>query len=219
FTGPNGEDGKVYSISNEDNGASQVKPDSEGRWPVHADDNVMESHYAAKYPEVADGEKVDWRGVIDSVDNLSSIAASFPNYIILDGIRKVDFDQFDGKPDITSRTKRLAAQIDESKRLMPLIVGIDHKGPFIMEGSHRYDALKILGAKEIPAVVALDLDDLKSESKPSAKATGETEVPGRNPDSEIATREMTWKQKGELQREPNSREHVTGWDAIEEGEK
>src|SRR5271166_2479574 len=85
FTGPNGEEGKAYSISNEDNGASQVKPDSEGRWPVHADDNVMESHYAAKYPEVADGEKVDGREVIDSVDNLSSIAASFPNYIILDG--------------------------------------------------------------------------------------------------------------------------------------
>src|SRR5208337_4648036 len=169
FTGPNGEEGKAYSISNEDNGASQVKPDSEGRWPVHADDNVMESHYAAKYPEVTDGEKVDGREVIDSVDNLSSIAASFPNYIILDGIRKVDFDQFEGKPDITSRTKRLAAQIDESKRLMPLIVGIDHKGPFIMEGSHRYDALKILGAKEIPAVVALDLDDLKSESKPSVE--------------------------------------------------
>src|SRR5208282_3259246 len=45
----------------------------------------------------------------------------------------------------------------------------DHEGPFIMEGSHRYDALKILGAKEIPAVVALDLDDLKSESKPSVE--------------------------------------------------
>lgn len=56
-------------------------------------------------------------------------------------------------------------------------------------------------------------------AKAQAKATGETEVPGRLPDSEIATREMTWKQKGELQREPNSREHVTGWDAIEEGEK
>lgn len=59
------------------------------------------------------------------------------------------------------------------------------------------------------------IDNEKAQNKP----TGETEVAGRNPDSEIATREMTWKQKGETQREPNSREHVTGWDAIEEGEK
>jgi hypothetical protein len=59
------------------------------------------------------------------------------------------------------------------------------------------------------------IDNEKAQAKP----TGETEVPGRNPDSEIATREMTWKEKGETQREPNSKEHVTGWDAIEQGEK
>jgi len=127
----------------------------------------LEAQFNVKYPEA--GQVVDGRTVLDQVDNMSSIAATFPNYLILDGIREVPFDEFDMPPDVTPRTKQLAEEIKQSGELMPLIVGVDPGGPFIVEGSHRYDALKILGAKSIPAVVVLDLDEFnKTASKTAA---------------------------------------------------
>jgi hypothetical protein len=65
----------------------------------------------------------------------------------------------------------LAAQIQTSGELNPLIVGVDRNGPFIVEGSHRYDALKILNKKSIPAVVVLDLDEIEPKI---AKKAGQT---------------------------------------------
>lgn len=128
----------------------------------------LDTSYSAKYPEIPEGAKVDGREVIDNVDNMSSIAASIVNYLILEGIREVDFTQFDMPPHVTARTKALAQRIQQSGQLMPLIVGVDAQGPYIMEGSHRYDALKMLGAKSIPAVVVLDLDELLPQQKTSA---------------------------------------------------
>lgn len=143
---------------------SSSGPDKEGKWAV-ADESKMEEHFNKMYPEVQEGDRVDGREVLGQVDNMSSIGASFSNYLILEGIREVDFNQFDMPPDITPRTKELAEKIKQSSELTPLIVGIDHKGPYIVEGSHRYDALKILGATKIPAVVVLDLDELQREER------------------------------------------------------
>jgi hypothetical protein len=99
------------------------------------------------------------------VPNMSSISASLTDYTVLPGIREVPLSVFhSGKPRYYSlaeerRTKDLARQIQASGELNPLIVVIDREGPYILEGGHRFDALRELGAKAFPAVVVLDDSD------------------------------------------------------------
>ena len=54
------------------------------------------------------------------------------------------------------RCKKLAEQIKESGEISPLIVVEDADGLYILEGSHRYDALYYLGAKSFPALLVID---------------------------------------------------------------
>ncbi len=109
------------------------------------------------------GDEVDGRKIRDEVPNFSSINATlglYPGaYDVLDGIREIPMSAFDDPGAKTPRAKELANQIKQSKELNPLIVGEDKNGPYIIEGSHRFDALRMLGAKSFPAVVAVDLTE------------------------------------------------------------
>ncbi len=132
-------------------------------------ENELEEEYNKKYPVA--GSVVDGREVIDNVDNMSSIAATFYRYLILDDIREVDFAELyenGTKIDRNPRSIALAEEIKQSGKIMPLIIGVDRTGPFVVEGSHRYDALAMLGAKSIPAIVVLDLDELDPVTKTAA---------------------------------------------------
>jgi hypothetical protein len=109
------------------------------------------------------GQIVDGRTVLDNVDNTSSIGASLYHYKVLDGIREVPMSDFEvsGKHysmEGTRRIQRLAAEIEQSKEISPLIVVVDKQGPYILEGSHRISALKLIGAKSFPALVVIDYD-------------------------------------------------------------
>lgn len=113
---------------------------------------------------------VDGRVVRDSIPNRSSIAASLTNYDILPGIREIPLSEFDpGPPSYYSVseakwTKHLAEQIRHSGEINPLIVVEDAEGPYILEGGHRFDALRELGARAFPALVVLDLDSLGEDA-------------------------------------------------------
>jgi hypothetical protein len=111
------------------------------------------------------GNVVDGRRVVGEASNQSSIKASLTKYEILDGVREVPISAFqdDGKPSFYSRTEKhkveaLANTIKESGEIEPLIVVEDGSkaGPYVLEGGHRFDALKLLGAKSFPAMVVLD---------------------------------------------------------------
>ena len=87
------------------------------------------------------------------------------DYEILDHIREVPMSAFqdDGKPSFYSQTEKakveaLAEEIKASGRIEPLIVVVDHdlRGPYVLEGGHRFDALKLLGAKSFPALIVAD---------------------------------------------------------------
>lgn len=113
-------------------------------------------------PEVVDG-----RTVRSEVPNTSSIGASLTDYTELPGIREVSFDSFDQMGELgyaskseRVRTQELAAKIKESGEINPLIVVIDNEGPYILEGGHRFDALRELGAKSFPAKVVLDNESI-----------------------------------------------------------
>jgi hypothetical protein len=125
---------------------------------------------AAAYYVRARGE-VDGRRVLSKVPNTDSIASSLDHYEVLPGIRAVtmaDLGYTEGEApearpaDDERRVKDLAERIAESKKISPLIVVDDGHpgGPYVLEGSHRIDALQILGAKAVPALVVLDLDGI-----------------------------------------------------------
>jgi hypothetical protein len=113
------------------------------------------------------GDTVDGRSVGKRIDNLSSIEGSIYNPIHLKGIREIQMSHFEdqSQPSFYSsteekRTHELANQIKESGRVDPLIIVHDRKGPYVLEGGHRFDALKILGAKSFPAKVVIDGDEI-----------------------------------------------------------
>ncbi len=112
-------------------------------------------------------ERVNRLLVGDEVPNTSSISASLVNYEVLSGIRKVPFSAFSQLGPLRYlsqmdeyRVKSLAEKIDQSGFIDPLIVVEDIEGPYILEGAHRFDALRELGIKAFPALVVLDLESL-----------------------------------------------------------
>lgn len=48
---------------------------------------------------------------------------------------------------------------------MPLIVAVDDKGPYILEGGHRFVALGLLQIPTFPALVVIDQDDFTNETE------------------------------------------------------
>lgn len=113
------------------------------------------------------GDRVSGLYVRDEIPNTASIEASLDNYEILKDVRIVPFSAFTmmGRLEFYSvseekRTERLAGEINESREINPLIVVIDSKGPYVLEGGHRFDALRMLGVKSLPALVVLDLDSI-----------------------------------------------------------
>ena len=102
--------------------------------------------------------------VLPDVPNTSSIQSSLHNYTILSNIREVPMSDFyvTGNSYSVSEDKRISDLVNElsqSKQIKPLIVVIDSKGQYILEGSHRIDALYRLGIKTFPALVVIDKED------------------------------------------------------------
>lgn len=107
------------------------------------------------------GAEVSGLQVGTDVANTDSIAASLIDYKVLPGIREVPFAAFeDLRPSYSAteqrRAEALAQKIRASGLINPLIVVVDAEGPYILEGSHRFDALLLLGAETLPALVVLD---------------------------------------------------------------
>jgi hypothetical protein len=117
-------------------------------------------------PTIKPGDVIDGYKVRPDIPNQSSIAASLDNYEVLPGIRSINMTEFDPQyvrsisPDkLDLRTRKLMDEISQSKELNPLIVAYDSKGPYIIEGGHRFDALAASKAKSVPAMVVIDMDD------------------------------------------------------------
>jgi hypothetical protein len=115
-------------------------------------------------------EVVDGRAVRESIPNESSVESSLNDYMELDGVREVKMSEIKDSPKgktTSGRVKKLANEIKASGEINPLIVVVDKDGPYVLEGSHRIDALHELGAKSFPAKVVIDLESLK-EAEPNA---------------------------------------------------
>jgi hypothetical protein len=129
---------------------------------------------------VSAGDMVNGMLVRKDIPNQSSIGASLYDYST-HGVQEVPMSAFEtvGKPRYRSvqeerYTKELARQIQENKELNPLIVVKDAEGHYILEGAHRFDALRELGIDSFPALMVHDLESLAKELPipPVAKAEG-----------------------------------------------
>lgn len=112
------------------------------------------------------GDVVSGNTVREDIPNTSSIGASLYDYKV-DGVQEVPMSVFEieGKPKYRSPEERnytldLANQIKQNKELNPLIVVKDKKGYYILEGAHRFDALRELDTPSFPALVVHDLESL-----------------------------------------------------------
>ncbi len=123
--------------------------------------------------DVVDGRTIKWhRDIPGNVSNYASISASLgQDWEELDGVREVPLAAFEdtGKPSFYSatergRVERLAKEIAVSKEIEPLIVVVDARGPYVLEGGHRFDALRLLKAKSFPAIVVVDTSAKVEES-------------------------------------------------------
>jgi hypothetical protein len=128
------------------------------------------------FSTVSPGQDVSGLLVREDVPNLDSIGASLEDYNVLPGIKEVPMSAFDveGKPSYRNnsereRTLNLAEEINNNKEINPLIVVQDDQGYYILEGGHRFDALRELGIQSFPAVVVRDEQSLRSV-EPEQKA-------------------------------------------------
>lgn len=130
------------------------------------------------------GKTVDGRTVRSKIPNESSIDSSLDSYEVLPGVREISMSDMDPNYNPTSysaaeneRIDRLAEQITESGEINPLIIVIDkEKHPYVLEGGHRYDALKRLQAKSFPAKVVIDTSEV--ELKDNSFRSAAPEVSG-----------------------------------------
>ena len=118
---------------------------------------------AAEYPVA--GAIVDGRTVLDDIPNTSSIESSLghDDYDVLRGIREVPIAHFDASPrdmykssSDLDRVANLADQLRVSGEIKPIIIAVDSKGPYVLEGAHRVAALESIGAKSFPALVVVE---------------------------------------------------------------
>lgn len=127
------------------------------------DRDALMAAVAGKYPAAT--PMIDGRAVGEKMANVGSVNATLDDYAVLDGVREVPmvaFDQLSGQVTFVGaaerdRTMALAEAIRQSGRIDPLIVVEDAEGPYVLEGSHRFDALRLLGACSFPAKVVLDM--------------------------------------------------------------
>jgi hypothetical protein len=121
------------------------------------------------------GDIVNGMMVRKDIPNTSSISASLTDYST-HGLQEVPMSAFDvvGKPRYRNaqeekRTKELARQIQQNKELNPLIVVKDAEGHYILEGGHRFDALRELDINSFPALMVHDLESLADIAVPAVK--------------------------------------------------
>ncbi len=175
-----------------------------GESETHADAKPISPHDTPPEKEYGPaGKRVDGRKVLSEVPNQDSIDSSIDNPEVLPGIREVPLSAFDPryKPNWYSateraRTERLAEKIKENNKISPLIVVIDSRGPYILEGGHRFDALHLIGAKSFPAMVVIDTDSAGDD--PAEWKWKYTPKPGDEPSGNPPTQASRYARELEL---------------------
>lgn len=135
---------------------------------MYSDTQLNRKKLYQRFPRIkGSSDLVNGLRVTANVDNMNSIASSLTQYEILPGIRRVKMEELGNIPythsysvERTNHVKELAEKIKKSNRISPLIVVIAKNNMYILEGSHRIDALDLLQIKEFPALIVVDTEEL-----------------------------------------------------------
>jgi hypothetical protein len=119
---------------------------------------------ARGWEKVAEGDVVSGLEVLHDIPNTGSIRATFssPEDYETIGLREVPMSEFTLQPG----EYELAERIEDSGKLKPLIVIVDGHPDgmgYVLEGSHRIDALAALEVSTFPALVVLDHEKLSGD--------------------------------------------------------
>lgn len=104
-------------------------------------------------------------------DSMSSIDSSFTKWESLPGFREVPFSAF-GNVSSSSKNQgekdylsSLGNDIQQNQSIEPLIIVFDEEnsGPYVLEGSHRFDTLIEMGFDSMPAMIVLDFSSIQTE--------------------------------------------------------
>lgn len=148
---------------------------------------VSRSALDSRFPKSPDS--INGTSVTKNIPNRASIESSLDDYEVLPGVRQVQVSDFEnsGPPQFASsteqsRTAQLAQQIKQNKSLDPLIVVVDGEhSPYILEGSHRFNAIKMNGETSFPALVVVDTGSVAyADHAPVARPIGEDVIPKFN---------------------------------------
>ncbi len=179
----------------------EPKPELKGKEPWMMTRDELE----VKYKKA--GDVVDGRTIRSEIPNMDSISASIDNSTTLPGIYEIPLSEFEGgltgKHYSVSGTRRIAELADEitaSGVINPLIVVIDAKGPYILEGATRAEALYKSGAKAFPAKIVLDEGSFYDATKQAIKEGRPIapEVLKDYPDLKPATKKPAPEPSGEI---------------------
>ena len=123
------------------------------------------AHEISEPNYVVASDSINGFNISDDVPNVSSIEATLSDYKVLDEIRIVPMSDFEinGKSYSlyeNERIKNLEVEMRQSKTISPLIVVVEADGPYVLEGSHRVDALFNMGWKDFPALVVISYEDI-----------------------------------------------------------
>jgi len=135
---------------------------------MNINESLSMNAFEKEFPRVRMGDELNGLIIGNDVSNQDSIGAELYEYEILPGIRKVKMWEGGCKyyniRDIR-QVNNLIELIKTNKYIDPLIVVIDNEGPYILEGGHRFDALRKLGVEEFPAMVVIDTEEILLEDK------------------------------------------------------
>lgn len=134
---------------------------------------------ASVYPRFRGGS-IDGLSVLKNIDNTSSIESSLNDYETMPGVRIVDVSKwpiqggYKGYGYVSSsdvdKVDKLIKKIESSGKISPLIIVVDKDGPYVLEGGHRYSALRAMGKTKIPAMVVIDRESIPDETLTESEA-------------------------------------------------
>jgi hypothetical protein len=116
-----------------------------------------------RYPRISGNY---WQGMrlLPLGSSVNYISSSIEDYEELPDFRDMPYTDFgDPKKHFYAAndwrwSEELTEKMRRNKKIEPLIVGIDSKGPYILEGQHRFVALSKLGHQSFPELVLIDYD-------------------------------------------------------------
>lgn len=132
---------------------------------IKSDENSNLEQIAKSFP-LTEGKSGFLQVLEDDIPSLDSISATLSKYKVIPGIRAIPILELNTDPhhnfyttDDLNRIKELSEEIMKNGYIKPLILVLDRKGFWVLEGAHRMCALHLLQVNTLPALIVVDFEE------------------------------------------------------------